>query len=68
MQLDILIVELRKIKFPSTIDLGGHGIICDVPKMIECHYSILKANSNNPKKRVFLPYYQRLLYLFKNFS
>jgi len=68
MHLDELIIELRKIDFPEVIEIGKHFIINDVSKMIDCHYSILKANGSNPKKKVFKPYYDRLLMLHEKFS
>ena len=68
MHLDQLIVELKKIEFPETIEIGKHFTITNVSRMIESHYSILKANGSNPKKKLFKPYYDRLLMLHEKFS
>lgn len=43
---------------PEEIRIGQHEVIKDVPLMIQSHLKILKANSG---KRIFLPYYNRLM-------
>lgn len=61
MKLEELIIGLSKIKkFPNTNFKWGK--VKDPQKFISLSISYLKAN---PKKRVFLPYYTRLLEFYK---
>lgn len=62
MRLDQLERELVKLKpYPEQIKLGV-GLITNPQKMIDNHLKYLKAQSGN---RVFLPYHERLVEVYK---
>lgn len=62
MKLSELEIEINKIKDFKDLTING-GVIKDTKKFIDSHLSILKSN---PKKRLFLPYYERLLEFYLN--
>lgn len=58
--------ELKKIsRFPKKLRISDQEIITDIPKMINTHISVIEAN---PKKRRFLPHYNRLLKVYELLS
>jgi len=57
--------RLATCTLPETISLSIGETITDVPYMVKNHITILKSNPGN---RTFLPYYLRLLKLYKKIS
>ena len=51
-------IFFKSIELPTSIELQKGIIIIDVSKFVKCHLSFLKANTG---KRVFIPYYNRLV-------
>jgi hypothetical protein len=62
MRLDQLEKELKKIELPKSIKIKSDLNIIDCQKFVDSHLTILKANSGNKR---FIPYYNRLLLLYK---
>ena len=46
--------------FPEQVRISNCEVVTNVPKMIDSHLKVLKANTGN---RVFMPYYDRLMLL-----
>lgn len=54
--------ELAKTQLPDSVQLTPQELITDTKKFVANHISILE---NNRGKRMFLPYYNRLLKLYQ---
>tara|TARA_R100000951_G_scaffold66916_1_gene56488 strand:+ start:349 stop:555 length:207 start_codon:yes stop_codon:yes gene_type:complete len=52
--------ELKEMTFPEQVRISNCEVVTNVPKMIDSHLKVLKANTGN---RVFMPYYDRLMLL-----
>jgi len=52
--------ELKEMTFPEQVRISKCEVVTNVPKMIDSHLKVLKANTGN---RLFMPYYDRLLML-----
>ena len=52
--------ELKEMTFPEQVRISKCEVVTNVPKMIDSHIKVLKANTGN---RLFMPYYDRLLML-----
>jgi len=52
--------ELMAMTFPEQVRISKCEVVTNVPKMIDSHLKVLKANTGN---RLFMPYYDRLLML-----
>jgi len=52
--------ELKAMSFPKQVRISKCELVTNVPKMIDSHVKVLKANTGN---RLFMPYYDRLILL-----
>jgi hypothetical protein len=52
--------ELKAMTFPEQVRISKCELVTNVPKMIDSHVKVLKANTGN---RLFMPYYDRLILL-----
>lgn len=52
--------ELKEMTFPEQVRISKCEVVTNVPKMIDSHIKVLKANTGN---RLFMPYYDRLMLL-----
>jgi hypothetical protein len=52
--------ELKAMTFPEQVRISKCEVVTNVPKMIDSHVKVLKANTGN---RLFMPYYDRLILL-----
>lgn len=60
---DRLKEHIREATFPKQVELMYNQVVTDVPKFIASHISYLDAN---PGKRIYKPYYDRLVLLLKH--
>lgn len=61
MNITTLEIELNKLKIPDVIQLDQATTITNCKECVKTHLEFLKHNSG---KRVFLPYYDRLIKIY----
>ena len=62
MKLEELKDFFSSIELPKEIVLNSHSFIKNVQLMVDSHLSVLERNKGN---KTFLPYYERLMILYR---